>query len=564
MLTHFRSTLLLALAVILAAPASAGPAAGQRGEPSADPLRLLLLSGTDRKAVAVGGTVRLELEALAVPGSVRDRDALVEAFSQVDVGAQLGGDFEVVREEPTALRVTGAVVEASRAVVLRVTSAAVTAVPAVELAVDLGGRTWTYRTRRLPIQPYLRDVRVRRAAQGVVSVVASGAVGEAGFDRLGSAFLVGDDALVTAYHVVAGASSVRVALADGREVDASRAWVLDPVRDVAVLHVDAEAVQRAGLRPLVVAPDEAPGTVAFTAGWPGRRQLRTVAARFEDLVVGARRLRVSGNAVAPGDSGGPLLDETGRVLGVVVSGRSTAGQADLLREDICLASDVAPALDLYRLAREPIPLDRALRAAARVLPSAQAHEAVGAIGVPSGIDRRPHVASLLDALRQSPDDPVLQFLAGTALEEVGEDGVAFGALAASRRAGYVPASYSLAHHMLAHGRLAEAADLFAEMVGEGPYVHLGAYGQAQALVALRRHREAEQALQIVLDHDADFAPALYLLGLVRLAQGREIEAAALTVRLDNRPEWADALRLPILVPVLRMPTLEPLPRVAVR
>ena len=64
MLTHFRSTLLLALAVILAAPASAGPAAGQRGEPSADPLRLLLLSGTARQAVAVGGPVRLGLEAL--------------------------------------------------------------------------------------------------------------------------------------------------------------------------------------------------------------------------------------------------------------------------------------------------------------------------------------------------------------------------------------------------------------------------------------------------------------------------------------------------------------------
>ncbi len=128
----------------------------------------------------------------------------------------------------------------------------------------------------------------------------------------------------------------------------------------------------------------------------------------------------------------------------------------------------------------------------------------------------------------------------------------------------MPAAYSLAHHLMARGQLAVAADLFAEMAGEGPYDHLGAFGQAQALMALGRHAEAERALQAVLDHDARFAPTLYLLGLVRLAQGRDVEGAALAGRLAARPAWAEALRLPIAVPALRMPALDPLPRVAVR
>ena len=552
----YRPCLWFLLAAVCAGAADAAPA---------DPLRLQFFSGVDRQAVAVGETVNLELDVLAVPGAARHRARLVEAFARIDLAKAVGADFEVVGEEPAALRVTGTVVELRRTAVLRVVSVAAPAVPPIALAVDVDGRTWEYRSRSMPLQPYLPDGRVAAAARSVVSVVARGAVGGVAFERLGSAFLVGDDALVTAYHVVAGARRVRATLLDGREVDASRVWVLDPVRDVAVLHVRATDVRRSGLRPLTVAPREAPGPVAFTAGWPARRQRRTVAVRFDDLGVGGQRLRVAANAVQPGDSGGPLLDETGRVLGVVVSGRTTRGTADLLRQDICLASDPGPALRRYRSAVAPVPLRQALRAAVRALPAAQAHEAVGAIQVPrQGADRRPYVDSLIHALRRAPHDPVLQFLAGSALEEVGEMGVAAGALDASRRAGYVPAAYSLAHHLLSSGRLAEAAELFAEMAGEGPYAHLGAFGQAQALVALGRHGEAERALEIVLGHDAHFAPALYLLGLVRLNQEREAEAAALAVRLAARPEWAGALRIPVESPGLRMPVLRPLPRTAMR
>ena len=47
-------------------------------------------------------------------------------------------------------------------------------------------------------------------------------------------------------------------------------------------------------------------------------------------------------------------------------------------------------------------------------------------------------------------------------------------------------------------------------------------------------------------------------------KGRIDEARALTVRLAARPQWADALRLPVESEALRPPALEVLPRLALR
>ena len=551
----------LRLPTLLLAAALALPAAAAE-----DPLRLQLFSGVDREAVEVGGMVELDLEALAVPRDVEARDALVEAFEAWDVATQLGPGFAVLRSGEALVRESDGVVELQRRVIVRLLDKAVEAVPALGLDVALRGRTWRHATRAHPIRPYVTDG-ARRAEASVVKVTAEGELDGVPFERIGSAFAVGDDALVTAYHVVVGARRVRVRLPDGRELRLGRAWALDPVRDVAVLRLPAEVARRSGLRPLVIAPEAARGDVAFTAGWPGDEQRPTVAPRFDDLVLDGQRVRVAANAVRPGDSGGPLLDADGRVLGVVVSGRQLNPSGDLLREAICLASDPAPALALYGAAEEATRLGRALDAAADAHAAARAHAAVGAIQVPArraGAGRASHVALLREALRQAPDDAVLQYTAGMVLEEVGEVRLAAGALEASRRAGYVPAAYSLAHHLLRRGRLGTAAELFAETARDGAYRRLGAFGQAQALVGMGRYEEAEAALAAVLDHDARFAPALYLLGIVRLAQGRVEEARALTVRLETRPGWAASLRLPVEAEALRPPTLLPMPRVALR
>ena len=546
------------LALLLVAPLAAA---------SSDPLQVHLFSGVDREAVEVGGLLQINLEVLAVPTSERARGALETAFRLWDVGAQLGDEFALVREGEPMAKATGDVVEMQRRVIVRVVGAEVEAVPRLYLEVPLGGRTWSFGTRPHPIQTYAESTPIDGAERSVVAITAEVEVGGLTFESIGSAFVVGDDALVTAYHVVVGARRVRVQLPSGREITLGQAWALDPARDVAVLHLPADVLRREGLQPLVIAPEDAEGRVAFSTGWPARVRQRTVAVRFSDLVLDDQRVRMAANAVQPGDSGGPLLDESGRVLGVVVSGRQTGGVQDLLGEPISLASNPIPAVRQYQAAERPVRLSRALAEAARTHPAARAHAAVGAIQLPvrrSGWDQRPHVALLREALDQAPDDAVLQYTAGMMLEEVGEDQLAAGALDASRRAGYVPAGYSLAHHLMSRGDLGAAAELFAETASSGPYRRLAAFGQAQALIGMGRYADAEDALSTVLDHDARFAPALYLLGIVRLAQGRIDEARALTVRLAARPQWADALRLPVESEALRPPALEVLPRLALR
>ncbi len=534
-------------------------------EASADPLRLQLFSGVDREAVEVGGLFQINVEAIAVPESEEAASALARAFAEWDFQGQLGDAFEVVRVSAPMSRTTNMVVEHQRRVMVRVLQS-VLEVPALRLEVEVGARTWTHETRAASLDTFESWDQARTAATSIVSITAEGELDGIPFERVGSAFAVGGDALVTAYHVVVGARRVRVKMPDGQEVRISRVWTLDPSRDVAILHLDAGRAHAAGLQPLVVAPRESTSEVAFTAGWPGGEQRQSVAPRYGDLVLEGHRLRVSGNAVQPGDSGGPLLDEFGRVLGVVISGRGTDGARDLLTESICLASDIGPALDQYRVAEGPSRLSRALRRAARALPAARAHEAAGAIQIPvrrSADDRQVHVSLLRRALSEAPNDPILQYVAGTALETVGEDVLAAGAFEAARRGGYVPASYSLAHHLMSTGDLEGAAALFAE-TRDGVYRHLNAFGSAQALIELGRYEAAEADLLTVLDADARFAPALYLLGIVRLAQGRDLEAAALTVRLGTRPEWAAALRLPIEAEALRPPHLAQLPRFASR
>ena len=545
------------LAVLLALVAAHTGAAQDR-------LSLQLFSGVDREAVAQGDALWLTVEALAVPADAEAARALLTAFDTWDLGRQLGAGFEVDGAQADGPRVTGGVVELRRRVRLRATGGAAE-VPALRLDVDLDGRTVSRATRPHPVRVYAPSGAVAAAARSVVSVTAEGALDGVPFERVGSAFAVGGDALVTAYHVVVGADHVRVRLPGGREVRVDDVWALDPEHDVAVLHLDAGTAQAAGLRPLVIAPPDAGGDVSFTAGWPGPDQRPTEAPRYADLDLDHGRVRMAANAVRPGDSGGPLLDADGRVLGVVVSGRGEVDSGDLLRESICLAADLGPALGRYRQASAPVPLAEAL-AQSQARPAGQAHAAAGTMALAErrpAIDRAAQVGLLRDALRRAADDAALLFLAGAALERAG-DPLAASALDAARRGGYVPAGYALGHHLLETGHTAAAADVFAETARDGAYRRLASFGQAEALVELGRYAEAEAALAAVLDHDARFAPALFLLGVVRLSQGREAEARALAVRLAGRGEWAEALRVTVETEAFRPPVVRPLPRVALR
>ena len=131
-----------------------------------------------------------------------------------------------------------------------------------------------------------------------------------------------DGLLVTNAHVVRGSSPV-VQLWDGREFHAT-VDARDPRRDLAQLRIDA-----GNLPPVAIADSSLvrPGELAIAVGNP----LGFVGALATGVIHGVGPLRGLGShswvqadlRLAPGNSGGPLADARGRVLGVntMVAGR---------------------------------------------------------------------------------------------------------------------------------------------------------------------------------------------------------------------------------------------------
>src|SRR5690606_7925624 len=340
-----------------------GARAQDRGD---DPYRLLLFAAPDRRVAAVGEGVTFEVSALAVPRTDEAAEALVAAVATLKLPPETEQAFEVAAEgELVARRRAGTqVYELSRQFVIRPRRPGALTIPPVTVRLP----DTAFVTQPQPLQAYTAEVALTKARRSVVPVVAEGRTGGRAVQRIGSGFFTAEDALVTAYHVVLGAERVRLQLPDGRRVATGRAWAVDPARDVAVLYVDPEPVRAAGVHPLPLTdafdPDllgvEEEG-VAFTAGWPEGAQQPTAGGRYPGVRLGpADFLRVSANAVRPGDSGGPLLDAGGRVLGVVASGRSTDGARDALREDLCLATDPRRALAARLAAPRPRPLRHVL------------------------------------------------------------------------------------------------------------------------------------------------------------------------------------------------------------
>lgn len=141
----------------------------------------------------------------------------------------------------------------------------------------------------------------------------------------GTAWVVGSGLLLTNAHVVAG--ETQTAIAGGPSLQGALATVtaFDPVHDVAVLAIDRQLPPALPLAP--VAPH---GTPAAVIGFPFGNDQRIIPARIdrvaefdtEPLTGGpeqpTRVLAFRGD-VEPGNSGGPVLDLQGRVLGIVVA-----------------------------------------------------------------------------------------------------------------------------------------------------------------------------------------------------------------------------------------------------
>ena len=137
--------------------------------------------------------------------------------------------------------------------------------------------------------------------------------------------------IVTNFHVIQGASRVKVTLADRSAYDATVVGVA-PEKDLAVLRIDAPAKELIPI-PVGVSDKLRVGQYVYAIGNPfGLDQTLTtgvVSALGREIqsVAGIpiRDVIQTDAAINPGNSGGPLLDSSGRLIGVNTAIYSPSG-----------------------------------------------------------------------------------------------------------------------------------------------------------------------------------------------------------------------------------------------
>ncbi len=139
---------------------------------------------------------------------------------------------------------------------------------------------------------------------------------------IGTAWPIAAGYVVTNSHVVAGSEAVVLINSSGREIPA---WTVlrDEVCDIALLQVDDFQLLPPAL-PLATC-EAGPGTEVFTVGFP-RIDVLGRTPKLSDGVI-SRMVGPDGNPVSyqttvsiqPGNSGGPLMNMKGEVVGVVKS-----------------------------------------------------------------------------------------------------------------------------------------------------------------------------------------------------------------------------------------------------
>lgn len=160
---------------------------------------------------------------------------------------------------------------------------------------------------------------IRAAARSVVKVTTQSSSCQRGQE--GTGWVLTPGRIVTNAHVVAGADEVEVQAGD--QVLRARVVVFDPRRDLAIVAVPGLLAP-----PLQLGGDLQRGDSAAVPGYPLDGPYRAVSARIRAQLDArgldiysrehvVRQIYSLATTVQPGNSGGPLLDTDGRVVGVI-------------------------------------------------------------------------------------------------------------------------------------------------------------------------------------------------------------------------------------------------------
>lgn len=157
----------------------------------------------------------------------------------------------------------------------------------------------------------IRDIKTREANNSSNNNSNNARFGGTGFAISGNGYIV------TNYHVVRGADSVYVQNSNGSYK--AKSFYSDPVNDIAILKISDKRFESLPALPYTMKRGSSGiGESVFTLGFPK-----------DDIVLGdgyvSSRNGINGDTLAyqvaipvnPGNSGGPLLDNSGNVVGII-------------------------------------------------------------------------------------------------------------------------------------------------------------------------------------------------------------------------------------------------------
>jgi S1-C subfamily serine protease len=172
---------------------------------------------------------------------------------------------------------------------------------------------------RSKLQAAVAERSRKPAAQAGGTAKSSAGPKEKVITQSGTGFYVGRDTIVTNHHVIDDCSEIR-ASKGGAEIGKARVIAASSGDDLAALHSDSPS--DASLKLRVGAPLK-PAESVLVFGYPlagalsssGNTTLGNITA-LTGLKDDSRFIQISAS-VQPGNSGGPVLDEAGRLIGVV-------------------------------------------------------------------------------------------------------------------------------------------------------------------------------------------------------------------------------------------------------
>lgn len=208
---------------------------------------------------------------------------------------------------------------------------------------------------QVPILPLLDTPGTRAATSATVKVVAD-SVG-CGSRKAGSGWPTSANAIVTNAHVVAGSDRVQIVTAAG-DVRSALVVYFNPDDDIAVL-----SVRDRSFTPLALsATDPAARSAGVVIGYPrgGDERVVPAAIRGSERANGydiygtkevTRTIEVLAATVVSGNSGGPVVDTNGTVVGLVFAASETdateayALAPSQIRDDLAAAAGVTTPID---------------------------------------------------------------------------------------------------------------------------------------------------------------------------------------------------------------------------